>query len=226
MHGEIWRLLFGHLAFRNMSQTVIGLILLYIYRSFERQMGSRKYGGFLFLSWIYSNIIYAILLLITNSAHSNFSPSSGPFFFIFAQLAFFYRKLFDRLNSYIRKVALYVPSYTISNPVGYVPKIFQNQYVLAGITFSEKSGIYLLAAQLFFSNGWESIVASLIALSFGFLYSQNIVRIQQFRLPAVIEVRLLKRLLLLNVSHEQSIISFSELFSNHFFCSICPNAKN
>jgi hypothetical protein len=97
---------------------------------------------------------------MTNSAHSNFSPSSGPFFFIFAQLAFFYR---------------------------YVPKIFQNQYVLAGITFSEKSGIYLLAAQLFFSNGWESIVASLIALSFGFLYSQNIVRIQQFRLPAVIE---------------------------------------
>jgi membrane associated rhomboid family serine protease len=166
MHGgEIWRFLFGHLAFRSMAQTVVGLILLYFYRSFERQMGSRKYGGFLFLSWMYSSIIYAILLLITNSASFNFSPSSGPFFFIFAQLAFFYR---------------------------YVPKIFQNQYVLLGISFSEKSGIYLLAAQLFFSDGWESMVASLIALSFGFLYSQNIVRIQQFRLPSVVEVRFLK----------------------------------
>lgn len=80
----------------------------------------------------------------------------------------------------------------ISTSIGYIPKIFQNQYVLLGISFSEKSGIYLLAAQLFFSDGWESMVASLIALSFGFLYSQNIVRIQQFRLPSVVEVRFLK----------------------------------
>jgi hypothetical protein len=71
---------------------------------------------------------------------------------------------------------------------GYIPKIYQNQYVLAGISFSEKSGIYLLAAQLLFSDGLESIVAGLIALSFGLIYSQNLVRVQRFRLPAFIEV--------------------------------------
>lgn len=71
---------------------------------------------------------------------------------------------------------------------GYIPKIYQNQYVLAGISFSEKSGIYLLAAQLLFSDELESIVAGLIALSFGLIYSQNLVRVQRFRLPAFIEV--------------------------------------
>ncbi len=71
---------------------------------------------------------------------------------------------------------------------GYIPKIYQNQYVLAGISFSEKSGIYLLAAQLLFSDGLESVVAGLIALSFGLIYSQNLVRVQRFRLPAFIEV--------------------------------------
>ncbi len=95
MHGgEFWRFIFGHLAFHSMAQTVVGLILLYTYRSFERQMGSRKYGGFLFLSWLYCNIVYLIILGITSSAKLSFSPSSGPFFFIFAQLAFFYRKFF------------------------------------------------------------------------------------------------------------------------------------
>lgn len=66
--------------------------------------------------------------------------------------------------------------------------MYQNQYVLAGVSFSEKSGIYLLAAQLLFSNGLESILAGLIALSFGFIYTQNLVRVQSFRLPGFVEV--------------------------------------
>lgn len=66
--------------------------------------------------------------------------------------------------------------------------MYQNQYVFAGISFSEKSGIYLLSAQLFFSDGLESIIAGLIAITFGFLYTQNIARIQVFRLPIFIEV--------------------------------------
>lgn len=91
--GELWRFIFGHLAFANMSQTVVGLILIYTYRSFERQMGSRKYGAFLFLSWAFSTLVYLALMGIFAATGVSFSPSSGPFFFIFAQLAFFYRKI-------------------------------------------------------------------------------------------------------------------------------------
>lgn len=107
---------------------------------------------------------------------------------------------------------------------GYVPKIYSNQYVLAGLTFSEKSGIYLLAAQLFFSDGLSSIAAAVIALIFGFLYSQNNLGLQRFRLPKFIEVR---KIYFLPTFHVLS--SFSPRFSSRLsalfllhFLHCCP----
>ena len=57
-----------------------------------------------------------------------------------------------------------------------------------GIQVSEKSGIYLLALQLFFNAGFQSIIPALIGLLTGYLYSRDFLRVQKYRLPAFFEV--------------------------------------
>lgn len=66
-----------------------------------------------------------------------------------------------------------------------------NQYVLAGVTFSEKSGIYLLAGQVLFSEGLSSIAAACCGILIGLLYDRNLLSMQRFRLPQFVEVRFL-----------------------------------
>jgi hypothetical protein len=81
-----------------MAQVFLSLILFYTYRFLERQMGSRKYGAFLFLSWFFVTISLVIIMVIANAMKSTFTPTCGPFFFVFAQLAFFYRMCLFFLN--------------------------------------------------------------------------------------------------------------------------------
>jgi hypothetical protein len=66
--------------------------------------------------------------------------------------------------------------------------MYLTQYVLFGIAISEKSGIYLLALQLFLNNGFKSIVPALFGVVTGFLYARDILRVQRLRLPAFLEV--------------------------------------
>ena len=90
--GEFWRLLLSQLIFENTAETVVGLMLLYIFRQFERQMGTRKFGFFVFMSFVISvfNLItFEILLLGVDII---FVPASGPYFLIFSMLSIFYCK--------------------------------------------------------------------------------------------------------------------------------------
>jgi membrane associated rhomboid family serine protease len=41
---QLWRLFTHHFVFNSMGETIFGLILLYQFRLFERQMGSKKFG--------------------------------------------------------------------------------------------------------------------------------------------------------------------------------------
>ena len=93
--GQISRMLFSQLIFENTAETIVGLMLLYIFRQFERQMGTRKFGFFVFLSFfisIFNLISFQILAL---SLDINFIPSSGPYFLIFSMLAIFFCKYFS-----------------------------------------------------------------------------------------------------------------------------------
>lgn len=96
--GEFWRLLLSQLIFENTAETVVGLMLLYILRQFERQMGTRKFGFFVFMSFVISvfNLItFEILLLGVDII---FVPASGPYFLIFSMLSIFYCKSPAHLN--------------------------------------------------------------------------------------------------------------------------------
>jgi len=85
---ELWRLITSRFLFLGTSEIICGLILLYMFRIFERQMGSRKYGAFVVLSFFVSTFLESILLLFYLEDTVSFS---GPYFLIFAELVqYFY----------------------------------------------------------------------------------------------------------------------------------------
>ena len=94
MRGEIWRLITTHFVFRNPAQLMVGLIVLYSLRGFERQMGSKKFGAFLLYSLLSSTVLSILFVLILNVLMGlSFVPSSGPFFLIYSLMIFYYCKL-------------------------------------------------------------------------------------------------------------------------------------
>lgn len=90
--GQLWRLLSSQFVFENLAQTVVGLILLYTFRQFERQMGTKKFSFFVFFSFIVSlfNLITVEILVL--SVDMVFIPASGPYFLIYSLLAIYYCK--------------------------------------------------------------------------------------------------------------------------------------
>ena len=90
--GNIWRLLFSQLIFENTAETVVGLMLLYIFIQFERQMGTRKFAFFVFLSMTISLFNVISFQILAQSVDILFIPASGPYFLIFSMLAIYYCK--------------------------------------------------------------------------------------------------------------------------------------
>lgn len=90
--GQLWRLLSSQIVFESTAEAIVGLMLIYTFRQFERQMGTRKFGFFVFLSLIISlfNLMTFQILLLSVDIH--FVPASGPYFLIYAMLAIFYCK--------------------------------------------------------------------------------------------------------------------------------------
>lgn len=161
MRGEIWRLITTHFVFRNPAQLMVGLIVLYSLRGFERQMGSKKFGAFLLYSLLSSTVLSILFVLILNVLMGlSFVPSSGPFFLIYSLMIFYY---------------------------WHVPALYPIQYSVLGLRLSEKSWIYLLSAQLLFSDSWYSILASASGLIAGYVYLKDLFHVQSYRLPASVE---------------------------------------
>lgn len=93
LHGEVWRLLSSFFVFQSSAQAIVGLILLYTCRQFERQMGSRKFGAFIVFSFLVSTLVSLGVVVTASSIGFYLVPSSGPFSLIYALLIFYYCKL-------------------------------------------------------------------------------------------------------------------------------------
>ena len=63
-----------------------------------------------------------------------------------------------------------------------------SQYVVLGFTFSEKSWVYLLAAQLALCNGASSLIASLSGVIAGLMYGVEGLGLMNYRLPNAVYV--------------------------------------
>lgn len=89
---QLWRIITSQLVFRESAQLIVGLILLYSFRQFERQMGSRKFASFVIFSFVVSLLITIACIVVASSVGMFILPTSGPFFIIYALLAFYYCK--------------------------------------------------------------------------------------------------------------------------------------
>jgi len=84
---QFWRLLTYHFAFTSSAELLFGLILLYFFRLFERQMGTPKFAGFtltvMCISTLLQIALYVVFPLLKNT-------TSGMYFLIYACFALYF----------------------------------------------------------------------------------------------------------------------------------------
>ncbi|KAN0126741.1 hypothetical protein V8E52_000381 [Russula decolorans] len=153
---QYWRLLVHHAAFSNSSELFLWeLILYYIGIDIERQFGGVKYASFLVVSALLVTVLELLSLLVLHHFGSNFNViPSGPVGLAFS-LVFQYFSLV---------------------PATYHFRVF-------GVTFSNKTFLYVLASQLAFSQPWPSALAAGLGISAGALYRSDIASLKSYRLP-------------------------------------------
>ena len=168
------------LAFENMAEALVGSIILYNSRQFERQLGIKKYTALVVLAYITTIALQLIILAILNSVGVNdYTFASGPYFILFSLLTLYYGKFYERNKFWIILFLL----------IAHIPKLQSRRSALFGIIeFSEKSWIYFLTLQIVFSQGLRGLGSSLIGLLIGFIYDKDFLYFQTWRLPSFVEV--------------------------------------
>jgi hypothetical protein len=159
--GEYARVFFSQFIFGSLPQGVIGIFLIYNFRQFERMMGIRKFAAFVFLMFWISLLIQISIMVAANMSDIHLVSASGPYFFVFSMLPLFYH---------------------------YIPVTKGGTKLFGGlITYSEKTWIYLMAIQLFFSEGLPTVLASVSGILAGSLYLVDGLALSRIRFPSMIE---------------------------------------
>ncbi|CAN8063281.1 unnamed protein product [Agarophyton chilense] len=141
---QIWRLLSHNFVFTTPGELIFGMILLYYFRQFERQLGSSRFASFAIITMlVYTAMLASLQLLLPFT-----DPASGPYSLIFASLVFFYFE---------------------------TPKLYHFQ-LLGAIEFSDKTFVYLMAAQLLIVSSWKCLLSCFAAVSTGILYRIPVIR--------------------------------------------------
>ncbi|KAF8044027.1 hypothetical protein BT93_A2110 [Corymbia citriodora subsp. variegata] len=153
---QMWKLIPAIFAFSSTPELIFGLYLLYYFRIFERQIGSNKFSVFTLFSTTVSMVLQVLALAVVNVPSSNL-VSSGPYAVIFA---------------------LFVPFF-FDIPVS-------TRFRVLGISFSDKSFIYLAGLQLLLSSWKRSILPGICGILAGSLYRLNVFRIRKAKFPAPI----------------------------------------
>ncbi|KAK8918787.1 hypothetical protein KSP39_PZI021215 [Platanthera zijinensis] len=147
------RVIASTLAFSSIPELMFGLYLLYYFRLFERQIGSNKYSVFVLFS-ISASLLFEVLALVFLRDQASGALASGPYGLIFAS---------------------FVP-FLCDIPVS-------SQFRVFGISFSDKSFIYMSGLQLFLSSWKRSFLPTICGLVAGFLYRLNVLGVRKFKIP-------------------------------------------
>eukprot|EP00761_Pharyngomonas_kirbyi_P004568 gb/GECH01004573.1/.p1 GENE.gb/GECH01004573.1/~~gb/GECH01004573.1/.p1 ORF type:complete len:354 (+),score=83.17 gb/GECH01004573.1/:1-1062(+) len=81
---QLWRIFTGPCVFTSLGEMLFGILLLYVFRVFERQWGSHRYAVLVFIS---TSLTFIFTLCTRLIFGSTFEMSSGPYGLIFAALA-------------------------------------------------------------------------------------------------------------------------------------------
>ncbi|SGY69560.1 BQ5605_C004g03031 [Microbotryum silenes-dioicae] len=153
-----WRLLTHQIAFANSSELFIAALLLYFTSvPVERSLGSHKYASFLFASFFWSTLLSLLPLILFSRFGLNRIPA-GPFIVVFSILA---------------------------QSIRLMPTVFY--WRLFGIEVTSRIALYVLSAQLIFSQPPISLSLFLLGLLTSSLYLSNFLSLRKFRLsPRVV----------------------------------------
>jgi len=140
--GDSYRYLTSKITFGSTSELVIGTILLvYLVRKFEREMGSRKVA--LFCLFVNCATVAIESVVVMNSSSSFNLRYSGPYPLIGAFFSLYHR---------------------------YTPRLHPRFFSILGINFSEKIFHYVWLAQVASSGGWDSAYSVGIGWSMALCY--------------------------------------------------------
>jgi hypothetical protein len=177
--GQIWRLLLHHFPFTSSGELLIGGVLLYSTRLFERRYGSSKYMSMITLITLYSTCFQMIILLIlgryiplTITRHQRrpihyfylFTSAPGPYNLIYASFIYFMTEV----------------------PITYRFRIGKSSSRYS-ILISDKTLFYVLSFQLAISRGRASLVSSLSTILSTLLYRANLGHVQKWRYPLYLQ---------------------------------------
>lgn len=165
MPAQVWRLVTHHLAFGNASEVLLATLLLFNTSAVVERFWSSRKLAAFVVIVAALSTVLELVALSFRLLPSNTLPA-GPFAIVFAILL-----------QYMRAIP---PVYT---------------FRLAGVTLTNKVVNYVIAAQLFVSQGVASMVPSAIGLLVGALYRSELVgtTLRAYRLPAALH-RLAARL--------------------------------
>lgn len=83
---QLWRLLTHNFVFTTPGELIFGIVLLYYFRQFERQMGSARFASFFLITATLSTVFLSLFQLTFPVA----VPAPGPYALIFASLIHFF----------------------------------------------------------------------------------------------------------------------------------------
>ncbi|KAG4429701.1 hypothetical protein IFR05_014812 [Cadophora sp. M221] len=170
---QLWRVLVYQLCYTNSTECLFAAMTVYNMRVVERVWGSRKFASFIALSFLLTTILPPLLLttlIRPLSLHTiNYLPA-GPTPLIFSLLAQ-YHALIPHVYKYRVAATPYNPATSAS---------------FTGLTFSDKSYVYLPALQLALSQFPGSLLCAAVGWVVGYSWRNEVLpgRFTRWRVPA------------------------------------------
>ncbi|OAA67139.1 hypothetical protein SPI_01715 [Niveomyces insectorum RCEF 264] len=193
-YHQTWRALTYQLCYTNSSEVLFACMTLYQMRIVERMWGSRKYASFIAGTSLITAVVPPLLvyvLRIVTLGRVNYLPA-GPTAVIFAILAQYYSIV---PHTYTYRVAF---SSKPPPPTASTNNNSNNNGAddFVGLTFSDKSYRYFLAAQLALFQWPGSVLGAAVGWVVGHAWRNDVLpgRLTQWRIPGwMVGVRSQKR---------------------------------
>ena len=151
---EVWRVATSHMVFGTPCEALLGLLLLYYFRAFERQLSSRKYATFVLLASALSSALQLGALTLLRRPLGLLALLPGPYGLIYAGMVKFHYQ---------------------------VPHTYT--FHLGSFPLTDKAFVYLLAAQLALASGLHSLLVAACGLAAGMLYRSDLGGIHSWVIP-------------------------------------------
>ncbi|RDL41131.1 Rhomboid-like protein [Venustampulla echinocandica] len=170
-YHQLWRVFTYQLCYTNSTEVLFAAMTLYNLRVVERLWGSRKYASFIILCYcltaLLPPIILALILRPLSFNKLNYLPA-GPTPIIFAVLAQ-YHAIIPHIYKYRVAASAAPPT---NEP-------------FVGLTFSDKSYVYLPAAQLSLSQFPGSLLCACVGWVVGYSWRNEVLpgALVRWRIP-------------------------------------------